>query len=196
MRTARRIAAAGALATLAALSCGSAPVLAQWPRTPALQKEKPPADPAVIDLQGFRELLQKNRGKPLLVTFWATWCEPCREEYPGVNELARQYGPRGLVVIGISLDEDAEITLVRRFLARNKPVFANYRKHPGEEEAFIRAVHPRWTGEIPANFLFSADGRMVAGLIGEHTREEIEAAIQKALGSEPAPGPAKRSPGP
>jgi thiol-disulfide isomerase/thioredoxin len=137
----------------------------------------------VVDLKGFRALLERNRGRPLVVTFWATWCEPCRDEYPMLNELVRQYLPQGLVVLGISLDEDAEITLVHHFLARNKPVFPNYRLGPGNPEEFANAVDPKWRGAIPATFFYSRDGRELAQLIGEHTRAEYERAIRVVLGA-------------
>jgi thiol-disulfide isomerase/thioredoxin len=155
---------------------------AQQPQ-PKTSAASPIADPAVIDLAGFQSLLAKQRGKPVLVNFWATWCEPCREEYPMVIELARRYAPQGLVVIGISLDEDAEIELVRHFLARNRPGFPNYRKRPGnDEERFINAMNPKWSGAIPATFFYARDGREVAGLVGEHKREEFEKAIRALLG--------------
>ena len=47
------------------------------------------ADPQLIDLAGYRQLLAKYKGKPLVVNFWATWCEPCRDEYPMIVELAK-----------------------------------------------------------------------------------------------------------
>ncbi len=171
--------------------CIAVSVLAVLPLEPQSKPAKPVPDPALIDQKGFRELVERYRGKPLLVNFWATWCEPCREEYPMVNELARQYMPQGLAVVGISLDDDGEITLVRRFLARHAPVFPNYRKRPGNEEAFIKAVNPRWSGAIPATFFYSRDGREVAHFIGEHSREEFDRTIRALL--EPAPKPAPAS---
>ena len=103
----------------AAAALGYAAVPQQKPeaKSPAAA---PPADPALIDRQGYRDLLARYRGKPLVVNFWATWCEPCRDEYPALNELARKYAPQGLVVIGISLDDDGEITLVRHFWPRTR----------------------------------------------------------------------------
>ena len=59
-----------------------------------------PKDPELIDAQGYQKVLQQYKGKPLLVTFWATWCEPCRDEYPMLNELAKQYAPTRLAGCG------------------------------------------------------------------------------------------------
>src|SRR5712692_739003 len=64
-------------------------------------------DPALINAQDYQDLLARYGGKPLLVNFWATWCEPCRDEYPMLNELARKYAGQGLVVLGVSFDDDA-----------------------------------------------------------------------------------------
>ena len=75
-----------------------------------------PKDPLLIDTQGYERILQEYKGKPLLVTFWATWCEPCRDEYPMLNELAKQYASQGLRVVGVSLDQDGDLILMRRFL--------------------------------------------------------------------------------
>jgi thiol-disulfide isomerase/thioredoxin len=140
-------------------------------------------DPEMIDAQGYQKLLQENRGKPLLVTFWATWCEPCRDEYPMLNELAKQYAPQGLKVVGISMDDDGDLILMRRFLARYKPMFPNYRKKAGGEAAFHQVVEPGWTGALPATFFYGKDGREVAHFFGEGTRSSYEGVIRSLLAS-------------
>src|SRR5947199_7134084 len=99
----------------------------------AIPQAKAPSDPALIDVQGFQKIVEKYRGKPLLINFWATWCEPCRDEYPLLNELAKQYTPQGLNVVGVNYDQDGDLILMRRFIARYKPVFTNYRKKQGAE---------------------------------------------------------------
>jgi thiol-disulfide isomerase/thioredoxin len=162
---------------VAFLSVAVASALAA-PRTP---KGGTPHDPAIIDAQGYQKLLQQNRGKPLLVTFWATWCEPCRDEYPLLNELAKQYAPQGLKVVGISMDDDGDLILMRRFIARYKPVFTNYRKEPGGEAAFDQAVLAGWTGSLPATFFYTKDGRQIGHVMGEGTRDTYEAAIRSLL---------------
>jgi thiol-disulfide isomerase/thioredoxin len=142
----------------------------------------PAKDPAMIDMKGYQQLLGKYKGQPLLVTFWATWCEPCRDEYPMVNELAKEYTPKGLKVVGISLDQDGDLILMRRFLARYKPVFPNYRKVKGDEDAFTNGVMPGWTGSIPASFFYAKDGTQIGHLVGAGDRDTYEAAIRALLG--------------
>jgi thiol-disulfide isomerase/thioredoxin len=140
-----------------------------------------PKDPPLIDFQRYQRILQENRGKPLLVTFWATWCEPCRDEYPMLNELAKQYAPQGLKVVGVSMDQDGDLILMRRFLARYKPVFPNYRKKKGDENAFTQAVMNGWNGALPASFFYAKDGTQVGHQVGEGSRETYDAAIRVLL---------------
>jgi thiol-disulfide isomerase/thioredoxin len=149
----------------------------------------PPADPVLIDAAGYTALLSRHRGKPVMVNFWATWCPPCREEFPMVSELAQKYSPQGLVVLGVSFDDDGEIVLVRRFLARVKPVFPNYRKKPGPDGPIVRAADPKWSGALPATLFYDPQGRVVTRLVGDHKRADFEAAIENLL-KRPSPSPA------
>jgi thiol-disulfide isomerase/thioredoxin len=135
----------------------------------------------VLDADRYLAQVAERRGKPLMVTFWATWCEPCRDEYPMVNELVRQYKPKGLAVFGMNLDDDAEESLALRFMALNHPVFPNYRKRPGKEQEFINRVNPRWSGALPATFFYTPDGRLVAQIVGEQPRQAFVDAIEQLL---------------
>src|SRR5262249_33109365 len=150
------------------------------PQAPAT-KAKSVADPEMVDAQGFLKLVQQYKGKPLLVNFWATWCEPCRAEYPLLNDLAKEYAPQGLKVVGVSLDQDGDLILMRRFLAGYKPIFPNYRKKEGGEAEFIQAVLPGWNGSLPATVLYAKDGTQIGHFLGAGTRETFEAAIHKLL---------------
>ena len=167
--------------TVALLGTATALGLARAQTKPTARQAHAVRDPEIIDQEGYKKLLDRYRGKALLINFWATWCEPCRDEYPMLNQLAKRYAPQGLHVVGISLDDDGEMILVRRFLAKNQPIFPNYRKRPGKEEEFINAVNRRWSGAIPASFFYAPDGRQIGNLVGEANRETYEAAIRSLL---------------
>jgi thiol-disulfide isomerase/thioredoxin len=153
---------------------------------PAAPQSGPQHDPPMIDLQGYQKVLEQYRGKPLLVTFWATWCEPCRDEYPMINELAKEYAPKGLHVVGIDDDQEGDLILMRRFIARYKPVFPNYRKKRGNESAFNQAVSPDWNGTMPATFFYAKDGRQIGHFFGAKDRNTFEMAIRTLLAMDPA----------
>ncbi len=152
----------------------------QKPAAPA-RAAKPAADLTVIDLQGFHKILADHRGAPLVISIWATWCEPCRDEYPMINQIAQQFAPQHVAVVGISFDQDAELNLVRHFLARNQPVFPNYRKKMGHQDEFDRGVDPNWPGELPVNFFYAADGRLLVRLDGSQPRQVYENAVRATL---------------
>ena len=180
------------IAGLAFLLCLSGAVLSIPIAAPQTSKQQAPPDPKVIDAQGYQDLVAQYRGKPLLVTFWATWCEPCRDEYPMLNELAKQYAPQGLHVVGVNLDDDGDLILMRRFMTRYKPVFPNFRKKKGGESDFVNAVMPGWNGAIPASVFYAKDGRQIGHLVGENNRDTYEAAIRMVLSSGDRTGASSR----
>jgi thiol-disulfide isomerase/thioredoxin len=150
-------------------------------RVAAAPQAAKPADPPLIDAQGYQKILEQHRGQPLLVNFWATWCEPCRDEYPLINELAKQYASNGLQVVGVNFDEDGDVILMRRFLARYKPIFPNYRKKHGGNAEFAQATLPQWKGSLPVTLFYDRDGHQIAHFLGAGNRERFDKAIHQLL---------------
>ena len=164
-----------------------APKLARSIRPPCLRNAPPLPDPVLIDAGEYNRIVAKYHGKPLLVTFWATWCEPCREEFPMFVQLAKKYSPQGLSIFGVSMDDDSDMNLVRHFLANNQPGFPNYRQKPGiDVDGFYHGVNPNWLGAMPETIFYGRDGRIVTHFIGEQTRATFERAIQAILATPPA----------
>ena len=155
-------------------------------RSPQTAKPAAPQALTQIDLAGYNKLLADHKGKPLLVTFWATWCEPCRDEFPIINQIARDYSSKGLTVLGVDMDDDSAVNLIQHFLDRNKPIFPSVRKKMGHEDAFVHGVDPQWKDEMPANFFYAADGRLLGFMIGGHSREDFDKIINVILSAGPA----------
>jgi cytochrome c biogenesis protein CcmG/thiol:disulfide interchange protein DsbE len=125
------------------------------------------------DLAGRRLDLSSYRGKVVLLDFWATWCDPCREEVPHFVELQKKYGGQGLQIVGISMDDGPEA--VRDFYQRFK---MNYPVVMGNAE----------TGELyggvlglPIAFLIGRDGRITAKHIGATDISVLENEIANLL---------------
>jgi thiol-disulfide isomerase/thioredoxin len=145
--------------------------------TPSVKTDLP-----LIDLDGYKKIIASYKGKPTLVTFWATWCEPCRDEYPMIVELYKQYRAQGLAVFGVNLDANADVNVMKRFLIKNNPPFPNYRQKPGiDVDAFYPGVNPQWTGTMPETIFYGRDGRIVVHMEGEYHRDDYVEAIQKIL---------------
>jgi len=143
----------------------------------------PPPQPAIrgeLDAGGLRALLASQRGRTVLVNFWATWCEPCREEFPSLDRLERELSPRGFSVIGISTDFASQTAGVEAFLRKTRPHFANYRKKSGgDDQPFIEAVDPHWGGELPFSVIYAPDGSRARTISGKRSYSEY---LRQVLG--------------
>jgi thiol-disulfide isomerase/thioredoxin len=105
----RRLLVAGALAALGGPALATEPQHKPWPRQRATPGVQLPA------LDGSVWKLASARGRPVLLNFWASWCEPCRTEMPSLQQLALQHQAQGLQLMAVNFKEgDAAI---RRFLA-------------------------------------------------------------------------------
>ena len=113
------------------------------------------------------------RGKVVLLNFWATWCAPCLIEMPVFGAWQQVYGPRGLQVIGISLDDDA--APVRKLLAKMK---TNYPVAMGDAK-----VGEQYGGVLglPLSFLIDRNGVVRARFQGETDLETIEKELRDML---------------
>ncbi len=114
-----------------------------------------------LDDAKVKELLKPRNGKPLLVNFWATWCVPCREEFPELVELDKEYKGK-IDFITISLDDLAEIKRdVPKFLTDMKATMPAYLLKTNDEDAIIGAISKDWAGGLPFTVLYDANGEVV-----------------------------------
>lgn len=138
----------------------------------------------VIDLEGLKKLLQPDAkdARPLLVNFWATWCDPCREEFPDLVKIDADYRGKNLNFVTVSLDDVSEIgTEVPKFLKEMKATMPTVLLNVNDPEPAIKSVDAAWDGQLPATFLYDKHGKVVYRHFGKIKPDELRAAIDKAI---------------
>jgi thiol-disulfide isomerase/thioredoxin len=133
-----------------------------------------------IDEAGLKKLLQPN-GKPLLINFWATWCDPCREEFPDLVKLDAEY--KGKIDFNtVSFDDLAEIGRdVPQFLNEMKAEMPAYLLKVPDEDAAIKAISPDWRGGLPFTILVGIDGKISYFRQGKVIPATLRTEINKTL---------------
>ncbi|MEQ1603504.1 MAG: TlpA family protein disulfide reductase [Pyrinomonadaceae bacterium] len=133
-----------------------------------------------IDIEGLKALI-KPKGKPLLINFWATWCDPCREEFPDLVKIDAQYKGK-IDFVTVSLDDLADIkTYVPKFLTEVKAEMPAYLLKTADESAAITMVAKDWSGNLPLTILFAPSGETAYIRMGKIKMETVTAEINKAL---------------
>jgi thiol-disulfide isomerase/thioredoxin len=147
-------------------------------------KTTPAPAPVVsaIDTNGLQGLITKQRGGPLLVNFWATFCDPCREEFPDLVKIDKDYRPQSLEFVTVSLDDVTDIkTEVPKFLEAMKATMPAYLLDVNDPEPAIKLMDPRWSGALPATFLYNEKGEEVFKHYGRVDPAELRIAIDKLV---------------
>ena len=121
-------------------------------------------------------------GRPLLVNFWATWCVPCREEFPDLVKIDSEFSEK-LDFVTVSLDDVSEIeTNVPGFLGEVRAArIPAYLLNADDPDAAINLVDKTWHGELPATFLYDRAGKVVFSHKGRIKPDELRAAIRATL---------------
>jgi len=139
------------------------------PRGLEVAREGDLAPPITLpDLHGEPRALSDWLGRPVLVNFWASWCGPCIEEMPLLDGFAQEQGAEGVQVIGIALDNQAD---VEAFLADLPVRYTILMDQPGPADSSVQLGNSR--GVLPYSVLLDAEGRVLREKLGVFTRREL-----------------------
>ncbi len=135
---------------------------------------KPFPDFDVKDLDGKPLSVSGYKGKVVLIDFWATWCGPCVGELPNVLKTYEKHHPKGLEIVGISLDQNKE--RLTKFLGDKQVTWRQYFDGLGWQNKLAKKYG---VNSIPATYLLDKEGKIIAK---DLRGEELEQAVAKALG--------------
>jgi thiol-disulfide isomerase/thioredoxin len=132
---------------------------------------------AIPDGKAFK--LSDLKGKALIIDLWATWCGPCRTSTPELVNLQKEFGPKGLEVIGLDIDPDDDTPEKVKAFAEEFKI--NYKLAFAQRELAVSLMRG---GNIPQSIVVGRDGKIVDHFIGfspVRTPEKLRAAVEKAL---------------
>lgn len=126
-------------------------------------------------LEGSEWSLVDHKGKVVVLNFWATWCEPCRTEVPYLVELGKELGPRGLIMAGVTLDENVDV--VKKFVAENKVDYP----------VLLPPAGSPWTRleNTPTTLLIDREGRLAHKYTGAVPEHVLRSDAEKLLSETP-----------
>jgi thiol-disulfide isomerase/thioredoxin len=129
------------------------------------------------DLSGRSHVLDGAwRGKVVVVNFWATWCAPCREEMPLLNQFADRYGAAPLAVVGVAIDDKTAVrNFVRQFNIRYPVLLGD-----GSALNVMRAAGNQ-LGALPFTLVLDKRGEIVGRLTGKLTEAQLDGAVRAHL---------------
>lgn len=156
--------------------CATLLIVVNRPTTHHLSHPYQAPEFELLDLNGNPVHLSSFRGKAVVLNFWASWCAPCRREMPWFIDFQKEYGPQGLQIIGVSMDEggrDAIVPLVRR-------MGVDYVVLLGDDH-----VSSLYGGLqiLPTTYYIAPDGSVRAFVRGVISKTEVERDIREVLGA-------------
>src|SRR6185437_3493141 len=178
MRRRTRFAAlAGFALLIAAAWLNSAPC--------AAAKEESPYRLVLKDLSGKKHTVSEFQGQVIVLNFWATWCGPCKDELPMLNELAAKYAPKRVAFIAASIDDKRGVKGIPEFLQQHGVTLTVW------VGATAETVKRLGLGEIiPATLILDQNGKAVGRIMGEARRDDITSRLEWIANGEQGEPPA------
>jgi thiol-disulfide isomerase/thioredoxin len=150
----------------------------------SVAKEPATFDLSLKDAAGKAVHLKDSRGKIVVLNFWATWCGPCAQEMPMLVDAEKEYGKRGVVFVGASMDDSSTKAQVPAFVANHNIPF------PIWYGASAADMDKLKMGEIvPATAFLDEEGHIIARIFGQARKEEIKERLDWLTGNRAGPGP-------
>jgi thiol-disulfide isomerase/thioredoxin len=132
--------------------------------------------------KAFRAALDAEKGRVVIVNFWATWCAPCLEEIPDLVRIAGEHSREGVRLIGVAMDDPGALAAtVEPFRRRYFPDFDTYTRGDFEMDEIASVIDPAWNEVMPTTYILGRDGAVRVRIQGRKSYEEFKAAVASAL---------------
>ncbi len=122
-----------------------------------------------IDDAELKNKIENRNGNILFINVWATWCEPCVEEFPDIVKIANEYKNKGVDFLSLSADFESKIdSSVVPFLISQKVDFPVYVMRERKSEKIIDMINKDWSGALPATIIYDKNSNQKLFVKGAH----------------------------
>ena len=150
--------------------------LSQQQRQPSILGPTSMIPFTLADINGKPHKIEQWKGKVVLLNFWATWCPPCREEIPAFVEVQEQFGAQGFQIIGVAIDNKADVTDFMDTFFINYPVLL------GDDKTLtLMSQYGNRIGSLPYSVIMDRQGNIIARKIGAYTKKNLVKLIKPHL---------------
>jgi len=127
------------------------------------------------DESGAEHSLSEYRGRVVMVNFWGTWCPPCRAELPDIVKVRDEYGPKGFEVIGVALERNDDLNVLRKFAERN-----NLRYPIVLADETVPTAYGSISA-VPTTFIVDREGKVRNVVMGMQSAEQFRTLVSAAM---------------
>lgn len=147
----------------------------------------PAAAPArLINAAQLRDQLNAQRGKVVVLNLWATWCMPCLKEIPVLLQVTQQLASRGVVLIGVSMDEPQALAAqVEPFRLKFFPEFTTWLREEPDMDSIASVVDSAWNEILPTTYIIGRNGKLRTKIQGARSADQFRSTIEAALQASP-----------
>ena len=136
--------------------------------------------PQSVSLDELQRTIDARQGEVVVVNFWATWCLPCRVEFPELVRFGKTFEDKGVDVVFVSTDFESDLPVAAEFLKEQHVPWQTYIK-TGIDFEFIETFHQQWSGALPATFVYDREGNLRAFWEGITSYDELENTVNTML---------------
>lgn len=132
-----------------------------------------------VNQSSLQKAVTSQKGKIVVVSMWATWCAPCKVEMPALIAFEKRHTGDNFKLILVSANEPEEEKAARKFLEASGVSSESYIKQAIDDQKFIDSIDPKWSGALPATFVYDRSGKRVKSFYGVVDFHELESLVAK-----------------
>lgn len=133
-----------------------------------------------VPAEDLKSYIRDLQSPLVLVNFWASWCEPCKVEFPSIMTLRQKFAPQGFKVVFVSIDDPTDLKAAEQFLREQNVDFPTFYKGKLPLK-FVTEIYPNWSGAVPTSLLMKPGLEIVDAWEGDTTLEEFEERVTRHL---------------